>query len=106
LGAWSQFWITIAPQVSPLVHGLPSLHDRLNRVGPVEQTPFAGLHVPELRHTLVGQTTGFDPAQAPALQVSVCVQALASLQVAPFAITVADVGAIAEEQAPMIARTL
>ncbi len=31
------------------------------------------------------QTTGFDPVQVPAWQLSLCVQALPSLQAAPFA---------------------
>ena len=49
------------------------------------QTPFEGLQVPTLWHwSLAVQVTGFEPVQVPAWQVSVCVQALPSLQEVPF----------------------
>jgi hypothetical protein len=47
----------------------------------LEQTPVEVLQVPALWHwSGAGQTTGLPPVQAPSLQVSVCVQALLSLQ--------------------------
>jgi hypothetical protein len=49
------------------------------------QTPVEGLQVPTLWHwSLTEQVTGFAPMQAPAWHVSVCVQALPSLQEVPF----------------------
>jgi hypothetical protein len=47
----------------------------------LEHTPVAGLHTPAAWHwSGAAQTTGSDPAHAPAWQVSVCVQASPSSQ--------------------------
>src|SRR3989454_515672 len=51
----------------------------------VEQLPVAGSHVPATWHwSRAVQVTGLLPTQLPLWQVSVCVQALASLQGVPF----------------------
>src|SRR5213079_3263599 len=48
------------------------------------QTPDAGPQVPAVWHWLAAvHTTGLAPTQAPAWQVSLCVHALASLQLVP-----------------------
>src|SRR5206468_3470930 len=48
------------------------------------QTPDAGSQVPAVWHwSAAVHTTGFAPTQVPASQASLCVHALASLQVAP-----------------------
>jgi len=50
----------------------------------LEHTPVAGSQVPASWHCpSAEQTTGFAPTQAPAWQVSLCVQALPSVQVVP-----------------------
>src|SRR5206468_9031080 len=50
------------------------------------QTPVDGLHIPATWHRSgVVQTTGLLPVQVPDWHVSVCVQALPSLQEVPFA---------------------
>jgi hypothetical protein len=70
--------------VSFWVQALPSLQAvPLGKAG-LEQVPVAGLQVPTPWHwSLAVQTTGFDPVQTPAWQVSFCVQALPSLQAVP-----------------------
>src|SRR2546425_1230076 len=51
----------------------------------VEQLPVAGSHVPATWHwSRAVQVTGLLPTQLPLWQESLCVQALASLQVVPF----------------------
>src|SRR5207249_746043 len=78
------FW-----QVSVRERALPAL-----RAVPVglcvgaEHTPVAGLQVPGSWHWSAVQTTGFAPTQLPFWQVSVCVQALASLQAVPLVLSV------------------
>src|SRR5213079_2213355 len=50
----------------------------------VEQVPVAGSHVPATWHwSEAVQTTGLLPVQSPLWQVSLCVQALPSLQAVP-----------------------
>src|SRR5438034_4697392 len=66
--------MSVCVQASPSVQALPF------GLAGVEQTPFAGLQVPASWHwSSAGQTTGFEPVQVPAWQVSVCVQTLPSL---------------------------
>ena len=61
----------------------------------LEQVPVAGLHVPASWHwSLAVQTTGFEPVHVPLWQVSVCVQALPSLQVVPFGFARVRAGAV------------
>src|SRR2546426_6681222 len=53
-------------------------------MGGLLQVPVAGLQVPAVWHwSEAVHTTGFVPTQAPARQVSACVQVLASLQGPP-----------------------
>jgi hypothetical protein len=62
-----------------------------------EHVPFAWLHVPATWHaSLAVHVTGFDPVHVPFWQLSLCVQALPSLQVVPLA-------AIGFEQEPVMA---
>src|SRR5439155_2527616 len=75
-----------APQweVSVRVQALASLQAVPSGAGGFEQTPVAGSHVPARWHgSLAEQTIGFAPVQTPEWQVSVRVQALASLQAVP-----------------------
>jgi hypothetical protein len=66
----------------------------LDAVG-FEHAPVPGLQVPATWHwSSAVQVTGFDPVHAPAWHVSVCVQALPSLQVVPF-------NAVGFEQTPV-----
>jgi hypothetical protein len=52
--------------------------------GTITHRPVAGLHLSDCWHVAgPGHTTGFDPTQTPFWQVSVCVQALPSLQAVP-----------------------
>jgi hypothetical protein len=72
-------------QVSVCVQALPSLQDVPLLSAGFEQTPVDGAQVPAAWHwSLAVQTFGFAPVQTPDWQVSVCVQALPSLHVAPF----------------------
>ena len=72
-------------QVSVCVHASASSQAvPSGRVG-WEQTPVCESHVPAAWHwSCAVQMTGFAPMQNPFWQVSVCVQALPSLQVVPF----------------------
>jgi len=73
-------------QVSVWVQAFPSLQVVPLAFDGFEHTPVEVLQVPAVWHwSDAAQTTGFDPAQAPAWQVSVWVQAFPSLQVVPFA---------------------
>ena len=73
-------------QVSVWVQALPSLHVVPFAFAGFEHTPVEVLQIPSVWHwSDAEQTTGFAPLQTPAWQVSVCVQALPSLQVVPFA---------------------
>src|SRR5438034_116185 len=76
------FW-----QESVCVQALPSLQAvPLAFGGLVEHVPVAGSQVPASWHWSVAvHTTGFAPVQLPYWQVSVCVQALPSLQAVPLA---------------------
>jgi hypothetical protein len=72
--------------VSVRVQALPSLHVVPFATVGFEHVPVVGLHVPGPWHwSLAVHVTGFVPAQVPAWQVSVRVQALPSLHVVPFA---------------------
>src|SRR5437867_2047535 len=75
---------TPAWQMSVRVQALPSLHAMPSGFAGFEQVPFEGLHVPAAWHwSIAVQTTGGPLWLAPALQVSVSVQALSSVQVRP-----------------------
>src|SRR5262249_60656140 len=68
-------------QVSAVVQALPSSHAEPSTLFGLEQVPVAASQVPAVWHwSLAVQTTGFEPTQAPAWQVSVWEQALSSLQ--------------------------
>jgi hypothetical protein len=71
--------------VSPVVHALPSVHTvPFGMAGPAH-TPVARSHACAPRHCVApGHVTRLLPVHAPAWQVSVCVQALLSLQAVPF----------------------
>src|SRR2546427_539315 len=76
-----------ASQVSVCVQALPSLHGAPLGLAGLLEAPGAGVEVPGGRHcTAAVHTTGLAPTQAPASQVSVCVQALPSLHGAPLAL--------------------
>jgi hypothetical protein len=84
-------------QASVCVQALPSLHAAPSALAGFEHTPVAVLQVPATWHwSSAAQVTGFDPAQVPAWQVSVCVHALPSSQVAPLAL-------VGFEQTPVLA---
>ena len=73
-------------QLSVWVQALPSVQLAPLAFGGFVQTPLAGLHTPATWHwSEAVHTTGLAPTQAPAWQLSVCVQALPSVQVAPLA---------------------
>jgi hypothetical protein len=83
-------------QVSVCVHAFPSLHVVPFAAGGVEHAPVAGLQVPATwQVSSAAQVTGSDPVQAPLWHVSLCVQALPSLQVVPL-------GASGLEHAPVV----
>ena len=68
-------------QASPSSQAVPSGTDGL------EHVPVAGSQEPAAWHwSEAVQATGFEPAQTPAWQASLCVHALPSLQAVPFAI--------------------
>src|SRR5437879_6168060 len=90
-----------ASQVSVCVQALPSLHGAPLSLGGLLQTPVAGSQVPAVWHwSAAAQTTGFAPTQAPAWQVSVCVHALASLQVVPLGLAGLLQAPVAGSQVP------
>ena len=71
-------------QVSVWVQALESLHAVPFAFSGFAQMPVEGSQVPALWHwSLAVQTTGFAPVQVPVWQVSVWVQAFASLQAVP-----------------------
>src|SRR5437870_4675526 len=71
-------------QVSVRVQAWPSSHRAPLSLAGLLQTPDAGSQVPAVWHwSAAVHTTGFAPTQAPAWQVSLCVHALASLQLVP-----------------------
>src|SRR5438067_711014 len=76
-----------AAQVSVCVQALPSLHRAPLGLAGLLQTPVAGLQAPTVWHwSAAVHTTGLAPTQAPAAQVSVCVQALPSSHGAPLSL--------------------
>ncbi len=86
------FW-----QVSVCVQALPSLQAvPLAALVADEQVPVDGLHVPATLQVPAVQVTGLEPTQAPPWQVSVCVQALPSLQAVPL-VTATHVAVEAEQ---------
>src|SRR5882724_2225179 len=73
-----------AAQVFFCVQALPSSHGAPLGLGGLLHTPDAGLQTPAVWHwSAAVHTTGFAPAQGPASQMSVCVQALPSSHGAP-----------------------
>ena len=69
---------------SPVVHALLSLHGEPSVAGSPTHVPVFGSHVWALMQVdPPGQTTGLPPMHVPDWQVSVCVQALPSLQPVP-----------------------
>src|SRR5438552_3130379 len=73
-----------AAQVSVRVQALPSSHGAPLSLAGLLQAPVVGSQVPAVWHwSAAVHTTGFAPTQAPAWQVSLCVHALASLQLVP-----------------------
>lgn len=75
-------------QASCDVQALPSLHEVPSVAVGLEQVPVATSQVPATWHASVAaHVFGFDQAQKPAWQVSVCVQPLLSLQAVPFGAT-------------------
>src|SRR5436190_10389132 len=71
-------------QVSVCVQALPSLQAVPLLAFGLEHWPVAVLQVPAVWHwSSAVQTTGLAPVQVPLWQVSVCVQALPSLQAVP-----------------------
>src|SRR5205814_1147291 len=73
-----------AAQVSVCVQALPSSQGAPSSLAGLLQTPDAGLQTPTVWHwSAVVHTTGLAPAQMPASQASVCVQALPSSHGAP-----------------------
>jgi len=74
-------------QVSDCVQASPSLQLVPSALFGLLQMPVAGAQVPAVWHwSCALQVTGFAPLQLPASQVSLCVHALPSLQVAPSAL--------------------
>ena len=70
--------------VSVWVHAFPSLHVVPFAAAGFEHAPVAGLQVPATWHvSSAAQVTGSDPVHAPLWHVSLCVQALPSLQFVP-----------------------
>ena len=73
-------------QMSFFMHASPSLQGVSSGAFGFEHLPVAGLQVPATWHwSEAAHTTGLLPVQTPLWQVSVCVQALPSLHVVPFA---------------------
>src|SRR5262249_50062761 len=73
-----------ASQLSPCVQAFPSLQALPVILRGGEQTPVAGLHVPASWHWSEAVHAMPVPTQAPAWQLSPCVQAFPSLQALPF----------------------
>ena len=73
-------------QTSVWVHALPSLQLVPLAACGFEHVPVLGLQVPATWHwSLAVQVTGLDPVHVPAWHESLCVHALPSLQLVPFA---------------------
>src|SRR5437879_545986 len=90
-------------QVSVCVHALASLQRvPLGLAGSLER-PVAGVQVPGVWHwSAAVQTTGLAPTQAPAWQVSLCVHAFASLQLAPLGLARLLQAPVAGSQVPAV----
>src|SRR5206468_3848376 len=90
-------------QVSLCVQALPSSHRAPLGLAGLLQAPVAGSQVPAVWHWLAAvHTTGLAPTQAPAAQVSVCVQALASSHGAPLSLAGLLQTPVAGLQAPAV----
>src|SRR5207248_2551915 len=90
-------------QVSLCVHALASLQLVPLGLAGLLQTPDAGSQVPAVWHWLAAvHTTGFAPTQAPAWQVSLCVHALASLQLVPLGLAGLLQAPVAGSQVPAV----
>jgi len=77
-------------------HSLPSLHVVPSGAVGFEHWPLVGSHAPAVWQVAgAAHVTGFEPTHAPAVQASVCVQALPSLHVVPSA-------AVGLEQVPEV----
>src|SRR5437773_416233 len=72
--------------MSVRVQALASLHEVPFAFAGFEHLPVQGMQIPAAWHwSEATHVTGFEPTHAPAWHVSVCVQALPSLQAEPFA---------------------
>src|SRR5216110_2215612 len=92
-----------ASQVSVRVQALPSSQPVPSGLAGLLQTPDAGLQVPAVWHwSEAVHTTGFAPTQAPAWQVSLCVHALASLQLVPLGLAGLLQTPVAGSQVPAV----
>src|SRR5207249_1589696 len=90
-------------QVSVCVQALPSLQALPLAFAGFEHVPAAGLQVPARWHwSEAVQTTGLLPVQTPLWQVSVCVQALPSLQVLPLVFGGFEHVPVVGEQVPAV----
>src|SRR5207249_1669732 len=90
-------------QVSVCVHASPSSQRAPLSLAGLLQAPVAGSQVPAVWHWLAAvHTTGFAPTQAPAWQVSLCVHALASLQLVPLGLAGLLQTPVAGLQAPAV----
>ncbi len=88
-------------QVSVGVQASPSSQTVPFAFGGPEQRPVPESQVPASWHrSLAVQTTGFAPAQVPAWQVSVWVQASPSLQTVPSALRGSEQSPVPESQVP------
>src|SRR5262249_59742698 len=88
-------------QVSDWVQALPSEQALPFVLSGLEQVPLAGSQTPASWHwSSAVQTTGFAPVQTPASQVSLCVQALPSLQAVPLALSGLEHVPLAGSQTP------
>src|SRR5947208_396069 len=92
-----------ASQASVCVHALPSSQLVPSGLAGLLQAPVAGLQVPAVWHWLAAvHTTGLAPTQAPAWQVSLCVHALASLQLVPLGLAGLLQAPVAGSQVPAV----
>ena len=88
-------------QLSLCVQALPSLHAVPLAAAGFEHWTVAGSHVPASWHwSEAVQVTGLLPTQLPPWQLSLCVQALASLQAAPSAFAGSEQVPVAGSQVP------
>ena len=91
-----------ASHVSVWVQALLSSHAVPSGLAGFEHPPVALLHVPTSWHwSRATHVTGLEPVQAPAWQVSVCVQALLSSHGVPFGFATFVQMPVALLQAPL-----